>query len=394
MPKTVADLRRSYRRYGIRCSTNVSGRATGTHRRTESRQRRPFSVFFVHLSMKGTGNALHVTHGKTVTATPLIDRMLPGGIRRRELHAARPCHRPAHAPPRRLCGRRTRRTGRQGRLDRLDGTLRHRTRPPGHLPAGGLLHRLSQHAHARIRRLGRHALHRDRACGGRRAARRRDRHPHAVPPHGREPRRVAGDRPARDRKEPGRQPRRFSHRALLSRRIVLARRLPQRPDRTRRRPVGERLLHGRHRDSQHQPLRHAGRFGRPREHRQLRSGARDQFLHRRLPRRPGRSAQFGAGFPPARRRPRKTLLQGDARRIGSVAERQRPPLGADDLPLLRTPVLPATAVQDAGTSFPAQLHRCAGQDQEQTVGPRRADRAGTYRHRQHASEHRRKGRGG
>lgn len=39
--------------------------------------------------------------------------------------------------------------------------------PPGHLPAGGLLHRLSQHAHARIRRLGRHALHRDRACGGR-----------------------------------------------------------------------------------------------------------------------------------------------------------------------------------------------------------------------------------
>lgn len=25
--------------------------------------------------------------------------MLPGGIRRRELHAARPCHRPAHAPP-------------------------------------------------------------------------------------------------------------------------------------------------------------------------------------------------------------------------------------------------------------------------------------------------------
>ena len=55
--------------------------------------------------------------------------MLPGGIRRRELHAARPCHRPAHAPPRRLCGRRTRRTGRQGRFDRLDGTLRHRVRP-------------------------------------------------------------------------------------------------------------------------------------------------------------------------------------------------------------------------------------------------------------------------
>ena len=31
-----------------------------------------------------------------------------------------------------------------------------------------------------------------------------------------------------------------------------------------------------------------------------------------------------------------------------------------------------------GLPFLPKLHRCAGQDQEQTVGPRRADRAGTY----------------
>ncbi len=89
-------------------------------------------------------------------------------------------------------------------------------------------------------------------------------------------------------------------------------------------PVGERLLHGRDRDSQHQPLRHAGRYGRPGEHRQRRSRARDQFLYGGFSRRPGRGAEFGAGFQAARRQCRKADLQGDVGRFGGGRERQRP----------------------------------------------------------------------
>ena len=307
---------------------------------------------------------------------------------RRKLYAAWTRHRPSHAPSRRLRRRGLGRAGRQRRFDRLDGTLRHRARPPGDLPAGRLLHRLSKHAHTRIRRLGGHALHRDRTYGGRCAARRRDRHPDAVPPHGRKSRRIAGDRSARDRKKPGRQPRRLAYRPLLPGRIVLARRLPQRPDRTRRRPFGKCLLHGRHRDSQHQPLRHAGRFGRPRKHRQRRSGTRNQLLHRRFSGRSSRSAQFGTGFPSARRQPRKTDLQGDARRLGGIVQRQRPPLGADDLPLLRAPILFAAALQAAGAALPAQLHRRTGQGQDKALTSRRIDRTGAYRYRRYAAQHR------
>ena len=133
--KTVADLRRSYRRYGIRCSTNVSVRAVA---RTDgqSRQRRPFFRFFVHLSMKGTGNALHVTHGKTVTATPLIDRMLPGGSPPSSLRGRvidRLTRRPSPMRPSYSTDR-----GDKGASDRLRRDASPSNASARHLPAGGL----------------------------------------------------------------------------------------------------------------------------------------------------------------------------------------------------------------------------------------------------------------
>lgn len=74
-------------------------------------------------------------HGKTIIAPPAIAGMQSRGVGRRELHAARPRHRPPHAAAGRLCRRRAGRTGRQRRFDRLGGPLRHRARPGIYRPA-------------------------------------------------------------------------------------------------------------------------------------------------------------------------------------------------------------------------------------------------------------------
>ena len=136
-------------------------------------------------------------------------------------------------------------------------------------------------------------LHRDRACGGRRAARRRDRHPHAVPPHGREPRRVAGDRPARDRKSPGAN--RDVSRIVRSYPGVSFSPVGYRNDLiVRGGGPSENVFYM---DGIEIPnINHfatQGASGGPREHRQRRSGARDQFLHRApsLPTGPERSVR-------------------------------------------------------------------------------------------------------
>ena len=199
------------------------------------------------------------------------------------LSRKRPRHRPSDAAPRGLCGGRAGRAGAAGRLDRLRRTLYAPARTARHSPPVGFVGGLQKRRYAGIHRVGGHALYRDRAGGGRHAARSRDRRALAVPGHGRKSRRIAGDRPAGDREESRRQPRRLAHRALLSRRVVLARGLSQRPDRARRRPFGEQILHGRHRDPQYQPFRHAGSHGRSGEHRQCRPDPRDQLSRPTVP---------------------------------------------------------------------------------------------------------------
>ena len=156
MPKTVADLRRSYRRYGIRCSANApfmppahtDGRKAGSDGR--------FPVFFVHLSTKGTGNALHVTHGKRLLLLLLsIGCCLAGFAAESYTLRGRVIDRLTRRPSPMRPSYSTDRATRALRPTRRDASPSNAS--PGHLPAGGLLHRLSQHAHARIRRLGRHA---------------------------------------------------------------------------------------------------------------------------------------------------------------------------------------------------------------------------------------------
>lgn len=68
-------------------------------------------------------------------------------------------------------------------------------------------------------------------------------------------------------KSPGLEPRRVAHRALVSRRGLFACGVSQRFDRARRRACGEQVLHGRDRNPEHQPFRHAGGDGRSGEHR-------------------------------------------------------------------------------------------------------------------------------
>lgn len=153
----------------------------------------------------------------------------------------------------------------------------------------------------RIHGLGRHALYRSRAGGGCRAAGGRDGPSVAVPRHGGESRKFEGDRPAGDREKPRLEPRRVAHRALVSRRGLLARGVSQRFDRARWRACGEQVLHGRDRNPEHQPFRHAGGDGRSGEHRQRRPRARNQFLYGSLSRRPGRGVEFRAGLQAPRR---------------------------------------------------------------------------------------------
>ena len=309
------------------------------------------------------------------------------------LSRKRPRHRPSDAAPRGLCGGRAGRAGAAGRLDRLRRTLYAPARTARHSPPVGFVGGLQKRRYAGIHRVGGHALYRDRAGGGRHAARSRDRRALAVPGHGRKSRWIAGDRPAGDREESRRQPRRLAHRALLSRRVVLARGLSQRPDRARRRPFGEQILHGRHRDPQYQPFRHAGSHGRSGEHRQCRPDPRDQLLHRGFPGRPFRGAEFRAGFPAAGRESRKADLQGDAGSVGSRADRQRAYRRENLLPLLAAAVLPAIAVQDDRPAVPAQLYRRTVQGQDALFGARRTDGAGAGGLRQHETQPRRGGRG-
>lgn len=147
-----------------------------------------------------------------------------------------------------LCRRGAGRAGAEGSLDRLAGEVPHRAREAGHLAAGGLVGGLQEPHDARIHGLGRHALYRSRAGGGCRAAGGRDGPSVAVPRHGGESRKFEGDRPAGDREKPRLEPRRVAHRALVSRRGLLARGVSQRFDRARWRACGEQVLHGRDRN--------------------------------------------------------------------------------------------------------------------------------------------------
>ena len=309
------------------------------------------------------------------------------------LSRKRPRHRPSDAAPRGLCGGRAGRAGAAGRLDRLRRTLYAPARTARHSPPVGFVGGLQKRRYAGIHRVGGHALYRDRAGGGRHAARSRDRRALAVPGHGRKSRRIAGDRPAGDREKPRLEPRRVAHRALVSRRGLFACGVSQRFDRARRRACGEQVLHGRDRNPEHQPFRHAGGDGRSGEHRQRRPRARNQFLYGRFSRRPGRGVEFRAGLQAPRRQCRKADLQSDVGRLGSGVERQRAHRRQDDLSVFHPPVLPATAVQTAGAALPAQLHRRAGESQDTPFGARRADGAGPCGIRQHASQRRREGRG-
>ena len=311
----------------------------------------------------------------------------------RDLSRQRAGDRPFEPPPRGLCRRGAGRAGAEGSLDRLAGEVPHRAREAGHLAAGGLVGGLQEPHDARIHGLGRHALYRSRAGGGCRAAGGRDGPSVAVPRHGGESRKFEGDRPAGDREKPRLEPRRVAHRALVSRRGLLARGVSQRFDRARRRACGEQVLHGRDRNPEHQPFRHAGGDGRSGEHRQRRPRARNQFLYGRFSRRPGRGVEFRAGLQAPRRQCRKADLQSDVGRLGSGVERQRAHRRQDDLSVFHPPVLPATAVQTAGAALPAQLHRRAGESQDTPFGARRADGAGPCGIRQHASQRRREGRG-
>lgn len=149
----------------------------------------------------------------------------------RDLSRQRAGDRPFEPPPRGLCRRGAGRAGAEGSLDRLAGEVPHRAREAGHLAAGGLVGGLQEPHDARIHGLGRHALYRSRAGGGCRAAGGRDGPSVAVPRHGGESRKFEGDRPAGDREKPRLEPRRVAHRALVSRRGLLARGVSQRFDR-------------------------------------------------------------------------------------------------------------------------------------------------------------------
>ena len=298
------------------------------------------------------------------------------------------CDRPPDAPAGRLCFGRGAGRGAAGRLDRLHRPVCHRTGTPRHPAVRRLLGRIQGLCQPRVPRLGRYALRGDRARGGCHAGRGRDGPSLAFPGDGREPRGAERHRGPRDREEPRLEPRHLAHRALLSRRGLLAGGLPQRPDRARRRPVGEQVLHGRHRDPEHQPLCHAGRHGRSGEHRQCRPDPRDQLLHRGLPGRPGRGVELRARLQAPRWQCRAADLQGDARRLGRRDQRQRPHRRQDDLPLFAQAVLSAAALQDAGAPVPAELHRRAGEGQDPLLGARRADLSGAGRHRQHEAQRR------
>ncbi|MFR3489422.1 MAG: TonB-dependent receptor [Alistipes ihumii] len=89
---------------------------------------------------------------------------------------------------------------------------------------------------------GRHAVHRNRAR--KRSAGNRNGHGHALsrPPHGRKSGQRPNDRVARNREKPGFEPRHRPHRTLPIPSLVFARRLPQRPDRARRRPPENRFF--------------------------------------------------------------------------------------------------------------------------------------------------------
>lgn len=318
---------------------------------------------------------------------------MPAVRRDGKLSGQRPGDRPADTATRAVRRRRHLRTAGQGGDGRLGRQIHDRSGEARHIPAVGVDAGLSERAHSGIHRFGRHAVHRNRAR--KRSAGNRNGHGHALsrPPHGGKSGQRPNDRVARNREKPGFEPRHRPHRTLLSRSLVFARRLPQRPDRARRRAVGEPLLHGRNRDTQHQSLRDSGSLRRPGEPRQLGSDPRNRLLYGSFPRRPGRSAELGAGFPAPRRRSRPSAVQGDARRLGGRPERQRPHRQESDLSLFGPAILPSDAVQAAGPTLPAELHRRSGESQNPLLATRRADRAGAGRHRQHAAQYGRKGRG-
>ena len=255
------------------------------------------------------------------------------------------------------------------------------------------MHRLPDGAYPRIHRIGLDSFRRNRNGRRRQSARSRRRQTLALPQEHRKSRGNAHHRLAGNREKSGSQPRRVAHRACLSRCVVLAHRLSQRPHRTRRFALGKPFLHGRHRDTQHQPLCHTRCFGRPRQHCQRRPDTRDYLLHRRFPRQPLGSPQFGARLPTERRQSRQADIQGHTGCLGSLAQRCRTPKQTHHLPLLGTAVVPANAVQGAGTAFPAQLHRRTVQGEDPLLRPRRTDLARLGGHRQDETEYRRERRG-